>query len=345
MQYARLGDSGLIVSRLALGTLAFGEGQGALASLYKVDQAGAQRLVDQALEAGVNYFNTADVYCEGRSEEMLGRALGARRKQAVIATKGGHRTSAGLLDQGLSRRHLLAAVEASLKRLGTDWIDVYLVHRLDPYTPMEETLAALEQLIVAGKIRYVGFSNWPAWVAAKAVGIQRANGWEPFRAAEMYYSLVGRDIEHEVVPLTLDAGIGLQAWGPLAGGFLTGRYSREDPTGASGRLNAFDMMPFDRERAYPIVDTLRTIASTHDASATQVALAWLLSRPAVTSVLVGASRDDQLADNLKAAELALTSADLAELDRLSAPDPIYPGGWLNEPFFFDQLIRDVLGRR
>jgi aryl-alcohol dehydrogenase-like predicted oxidoreductase len=343
MQYTRLGDTGLIVSRLALGALTFGEGQGALASLYKVDQAGAQRLVDYALGAGVNYFNTADSYCEGRSEEMLGRALGRRRQQVVIATKVGHRTGAALVEQGLSRRQILAAAEASLKRLGTDWIDVYVVHRVDPYTPVEETLAALEQLIVTGKVRYVGFSNWPAWLAAKAVGIQRANGWQPFRAAEMYYSLVGRDVEHEMAPLALDAGIGLQVWGPLAGGFLSGRYSKEDPTGGGGRLNGFDLIPFDRERGGRIIDTLRAIAITHDATPAQVALAWLLSRPAVTSVLIGASRDDQLADNLKASELILTSADLAELDRVSARDPVYPGWYIEK--LFDQPTRDVLGRR
>jgi aryl-alcohol dehydrogenase-like predicted oxidoreductase len=344
VQYARLGDTGLIVSRLALGTLTFGEGQGALASLYKVDQAGAQRLVGQALDAGVNYFNTADVYCEGRSEEMLGRALGARRKQSVIATKVGHRTGAALLEQGLSRRHILAAVESSLKRLGTDWIDVYLLHRLDPYTPVEETLAALEQLIVAGKIRYIGFSNWPAWLAAKAVGIQRANGWEPFRAAEMYYSLLGRDIEHEVAPLVLDAGIGLQIWGPLAGGFLSGRYSKQDPTGGGGRLAGYQMIPFDRKLGDRIIDALRAIASTHGATPSQVALAWLLSRPAVTSVLVGASRGEQLADSLKAVELILTPSELAALEALSAPGPVYPGGWYTEQFS-DQATRDVLGHR
>lgn len=343
MQYARLGETGLIVSRLALGALTFGEGQGVLASLYRVDQAGAQRLVDQALSAGVNYFNTADCYCEGRSEEMLGRALGARRKQAVIATKVGQRTGTALVEQGLSRRQILAAAEASLRRLGTDWIDVYLVHRVDPYTPMDETLAALEQLLVAGKIRYIGFSNWPAWLAAKAVGIQRTNGWQPFRAAEMYYSLVGRDLEHEIAPLVIDAGIGLQVWGPLAGGFLSGRYSKQDPTGGGGRLNGFDLIPFDRERGYRIIDSLRAIAITHGASPAQVALAWLLTRPAVSSVLIGASRDDQLADNLKAAELILTSADLAELDRLSAQDLIYPGWYIEN--IFDQPARDVLGRR
>jgi aryl-alcohol dehydrogenase-like predicted oxidoreductase len=348
MQYARLGDTGLLVSRLAFGAMTFGEaaaGSG-FAAIYKVDQAGADRLVGRALDAGVNFFNTADAYADGRSEEMLGRALGDRRRDAVVATKVGNRTGAALTRQGLSRAHVIGACEDSLRRLGTDYLDVYLVHRLDPHTPVEETLGALDDLVRAGKVRYVGFSNWPAWLAAKSVGLQRARGWAPFRAAEMYYSLVGRDLEHEVVPFCEDAGVGVMVWSPLAGGFLSGKYTRQDPTGGGGRLTGFDFLPFDRERGYDLVERLRAVAAAHEtpagpATPAQVALAWLLTRPAVASVLVGASRPEQLDDNLRAADLALTADDLRALDEATTPAPVYPG-WFNAKVF-DAAAREALG--
>jgi aryl-alcohol dehydrogenase-like predicted oxidoreductase len=343
MRYARLGDTGLIVSKLALGAMTFGEGKGGFAaSVYKVDQAGADRLVSQALDAGINYFNTADAYAGGQSEQMLGRALGSRRAEAIIATKVANRMGPALIDQGLSRRQILACADASLKRLGTDWIDVYLVHRLDPYTPLEETLQALQSLVSAGKVRYVGFSNWPAWLAAKAIGIQRAHGWEPFRAAEMYYSLVGRDLEHEVVPFALDAGVGVQVWSPLAGGFLSGKYSRENPTGGGGRLSGFDFIPFDRDRGYALVERLRDMAKALNATPAQLAIAWLLDRPAVSSVLIGASTAAQLTDNLAAAQISLSESDRAELDALTAPAALYPG-WFTERLF-DAKVREALQR-
>ena len=200
MQYTRLGNTGLVVSRLAFGAMTFGSGEGPMAAVHKVGQELADQLVGRSLDAGVNFFNTADVYANGQSEEMLARALGARRKDVVISTKVGFRTGPALIHQGLSRQHILASAETSLKRLGTDYLDIYLVHRLDPHTPVEETIEALDTLVRQGKTRYVGFSNWPAWLAAKSVGLQREHSWAPFRAAEMYYSLVGRDVEHEFVP-------------------------------------------------------------------------------------------------------------------------------------------------
>jgi aryl-alcohol dehydrogenase-like predicted oxidoreductase len=342
MKYTRLGDTGLVVSRMAFGAMTFGSADGgAFASVYKVDQAGADALVGRALEAGVNFFNTADAYAGGESESMLGKALGARRRDVVIATKVGNRTGEALVHQGLSRHHILAEAEQSLRRLGTDYIDVYLVHRLDPYTPMEETLEALDSLVASGKVRYVGFSNWPAWMAAKAVGLQREHGWARFRAAEMYYSLVGRDLEHEVVPFALDAGVGIMVWSPLAGGFLSGKYTRQNPGGGGGRLSGFDFIPFDRERGYDLVERLREIAAGHGASPAQVALAWLLSRAHVASVLVGASKTQQLDDNLRAAELALSGDELAVLDEMTAPPPVYPH-WFNERVV-DTAVRDALG--
>ena len=326
MQYARLGDTGLVVSRLALGSMTFGSSAvPAFASVYKVDQAGADALVAKAIDAGINFFNSADVYAEGDSERILGKAIGARRHEVVIATKVGNRMGPSLIETGLSRRHVLAAAEGSLKRLGTDYIDVYLAHKTDPLTPVDETIEALEDLVRQGKVRYVGFSNWPAWMAAKAVGTQRARGWTQFRAAEMYYSLVGRDLEHEIVPLCSDAGIGVMVWSPLAGGFLSGKYTRTKPKGESGdRLGGLDFIPYDRERGFQLIELLQSMAPARAASPAQIALAWLLTRPAVSSILVGASKPSQLEDNLKATGITLDSDDLARLDAATLPSPPYP---------------------
>ncbi len=340
MLYARLGNTGLLVSKLALGAMTFGSVEGPMASVAKVGQKGADEIVGKALDAGVNFFNTADAYTGGQSEQMLAMALGARRKDVVIATKVGFRTGDALIQTGLSRQHILSSAEESLRRLKTDYLDVYLVHRVDKYTPVEETLGALNDLVRAGKVRYAGFSNWPAWLAAKALGVQRMNGWAPFQAAEMYYSLVGRDLEHEIVPLALDAGIGIMVWSPLAGGFLSGKYSRENPQGDGGRLTGFDILPYDRERGYVLIDVLKEIASNHQASPAQVAIAWLLSRPAVASVLVGANKLGQLEDNLSAANLTLSPDESSKLDGMTKPAAIYPN-WFNTNIF-DQQAKNAL---
>lgn len=332
MRYSRLGDTGLLVSKLAVGAMTFGQAEGAMASVAKLDQAGANNLISASLDAGINFFNTADAYTSGQSETMLAKALGPRRKDVVIATKVGFRTGKALLHTGLSRHHILDSAEESLRRLATDYIDIYLVHRVDPYTPVEETLEALNDLVRQGKVRYIGFSNWPAWKAALALGLQRQNGWAQFKAAEVYYSLVGRDVEHEIVPLSMEAGIGLLIWSPLAGGFLTGKYTRENPQGDGGRLTGFDILPFDRERGYTLIDAMRQIADAHKASPAQVAIAWLLTRPAVSSVLIGASKTSQLEDNLGAAKLTLAAEELRTLDELTRPAPIYPN-WFNERIF------------
>jgi len=343
MQYTQLGNTGLIVSRLAFGSMTFGSGEGSLGSVYKVDQAGANELVARALDEGMNFFNTADAYANGQSEIMLGQALGKRRQDVVIATKVGNRMSEALIDQGLSRQHILTSVRASLKRLNTDYIDLYLVHRIDPYTPIEETLEALDAVVRQGMVRYIGFSNWPTWLAAKAVGLQREYHWTQFRAAEMYYSLVGRDLEHEMVPFVEDAGIGLMIWSPLASGFLSGKYTRENPGGDGGRLTGFDIIPFDRERGYIVVEKLQEISRCHNASPAQVALAWLLSRPSVTSILVGASKLSQLQDNLGAASLELSADEIATLDALTEPVAPYPN-WFNASIY-DAQVRDALAKK
>jgi aryl-alcohol dehydrogenase-like predicted oxidoreductase len=320
---------------MAFGAMTFGTGEGALKSIFKVDQALADQLVGTAIDAGINFFNTADAYAGGESERMLGKALGARRKGVAITTKVGFRTGDALTQQGLSRHHILNALEGSLERLGTDYIDVYIAHRQDPITPMEETLEAMDRAVQAGKVRYIGFSNWPAWAAAKAVGLQSGRGQAQFRAAELYYSLVGRDVEHELAPLLQDAGIGMLVWSPLAGGFLTGRYTRSNPQGDGGRLSAFDIIPFDRERGYDVVDALAGMARAHGVSIAAVALAWLLTRSVVASVLVGASKLAQLQDNLRALEVKLTSEDLRTIDRLTEPPAIYPN-------WFNRKIRDEI---
>lgn len=341
MQYARLGDTGLIVSRLAFGAMTFGTSQGIFASVSKVNaQPLANDLVAKALDAGVNHFNTADVYTEGQSEQMLGKALGTRRKDVVISTKVGGRTGQALLHQGLSRQHILASAEDSLRRLGTDYIDIYLVHRVDLTTPIEETLEALDTLARTGKVRYIGFSNWNAWRAAKAVGLQNQNGWARFRAAEVYYSLVGRDLEHDVVPFVQDAGIGVMPWSPLAGGLLSGKYTRQNPIGDGGRLTGFDFLPHDREKVYDVVERVRSIASAHNASPAQVSLAWMLTKPFVSSILLGANKMAQLEDNLGAVNVQLSTEELADLEKLTAPASIYPN-WFTERVS-DPPVRDAL---
>ncbi|MBW7455547.1 aldo/keto reductase, partial [Paenibacillus sepulcri] len=273
MKYVQLGNSGLIVSRLAFGAMTFGTGN--IPSVYKVGQDHAQGLIDQALAAGINFFDTADGYADGQSEEMLGRLLGARRKETVIATKAGFRSGPGLVQAGLSRKHLFAACEASLARLNTDYIDLYIVHKTDPFTPLEETLEALNDLVRQGKIRYIGYSNWPAWLAAQAVQMQRERRWATFINGQMYYSLIGRDIEHDTVPFMKSAGVGLTVWSPLASGFLSGKYTRDNLKDPNNRLSSFDFIPLDKEWGFSILDTVGDIARAHDATPAQVSLAWL----------------------------------------------------------------------
>ena len=328
MQYNRLGDTGLVVSRLAFGAMTFGSGQGALGGIWQVGQKDADALVGRALEAGINFFDTADSYALGESEEILGRALGAKRKEVVISTKVGFRTGDPLIDTGGSYRHILSSLEGSLRRLGTDYVDVYILHRRDPLTPLEESARALEDAVRRGMVRYVGYSNFPAWEAAKLAGIQRANGWMPIRAAQMYYSLVGRDIEHDTVPFTRDAGVGIMVWSPLAGGFLSGRYTRESPDGGGGRLASFDFIPTDREQGWKTIDAMKEIARAHGGTPAQVAIAWLLAKPHVATVLLGASKMHQLEDNLGAATLRLSADEVARLDELTQPRLPYPNWFI-----------------
>jgi aryl-alcohol dehydrogenase-like predicted oxidoreductase len=327
MQYTRLGSTGLIVSRLSFGAMTFGSDP-SVSAIYKVDQENARAMIERSLEAGVNFFDTADMYAGGQSEMMLGEALGPGRHDVVVATKVGFRAGEPITHAGLSRRHILASCEQSLKRLNTDYIDLYIVHKEDPFTPLEETLEALNDLVRAGKVRYLGYSNWSAWKAATALQMQKANGWAQFSSGQMYYSMVGRDVEHEIVPFMRYAGLGMTVWSPLAGGFLSGKYTRENLKDSENRLAGFDFLPFDKEAGFSVVEKMREIATRHEASVARIAIAWLLAKSVVSSVIIGASKLHQLEDNLKAADLKLSGAEVAELDAITAPTPLYPN-WFN----------------
>jgi aryl-alcohol dehydrogenase-like predicted oxidoreductase len=329
MQFARLGNTGLIVSRLAFGVMTFGKGSGTMAAVAKTGQDEASALVHRALDAGINFFDTADAYAAGESEIMLGKALGSRRKDVIISTKVGFRSGDAVIHAGASYAYILAAAEASLHRLGTDYIDLLSIHKPDPFTPFEETARALDNLVQRGLVRYVGYSNLAAWQSAKFLGLQKLHNYSPFVAAQMYYSLIGRDVEHEVVPFCVDAGIGLVVWSPLASGFLTGRYTRQDPTGGKGRLAGFDFLPTDRKKGYDLIEKMKIVADRNHATVAQVALGWLLAKFYVSTILLGASKTAQLEDNLGAADLKLSAEEVAELDQATAPMPIYPN-WFHE---------------
>ncbi len=343
MQYTMLGKTGLVVSRLGFGALTFAQTNQTLGSVYKVGADLADQLVGRALDAGVNLFDTADVYADGESEVLLGAALKPHRDKVVLTTKVGNRGGADreLLRTGLSRRHILWSVDQSLKRLGTDWIDLYVAHREDPFTPLEETLEAFDAVVRSGKVRYIGFSNWSAWTAAVALEIQKAHGLAPFTHGQMYYSLLGRDVERDVLPMMRRYGLGMTVWSPLAFGFLSGAYSREDLSKPDNRFSNFDMLGFDKDKGFAVVEVLRRLAQARDVSVPQMAIAWLLAREGVTSVLLGATKLHQLEANLGAADLMLTEAEIAELDGATAIDPIYATSQWVVP---DRRVAKALGR-
>ncbi len=323
MKYNPLGNTGLYVSELTLGTMTFDEEDGSYSGLIgATGQELATKMVDLSLEAGINIFDTANVYSSGMSEIMLGKALGARRQDALIATKLYNAMTSGPNDLGTSRLAIMREVEASLTRLGTDYIDLYQVHMFDPTTPLEETLRALDDLVRQGKVRYIGLSNFSAWQIAKADGLAKLMGTEKFCSVQAYYSLVGRELEREIIPAAMDLGLGTLIWSPLAGGFLSGKFTREGEV--SGRRANFPFPPVDTDQGYDVVDKLVEIAESKNASVAQVSLAWLLHKPGVTSVIVGARKEEQLIDNLGAAEIALSDEEVAQLDALSALKPEYP---------------------
>jgi aryl-alcohol dehydrogenase-like predicted oxidoreductase len=325
MRYRQLGTSGLRVSVLTMGTMTFG-GKGGFASVGSTGVKDARRQVDLCLDAGVNLIDTANVYSDGLSEEILGEVLEGRRDQVLVATKARMPMGDGPNDAGLSRHHLVSQCEASLRRLRTDRIDLYQVHEWDGQTPLSETLQALDDLVRAGKVRYVGCSNYAGWQLMKALGAADREGLGRFRSQQIHYTLQAREAEYELVPIAIDQGLGVLVWSPLAGGLLSGKYRRGAPGPEGSRLlSGWDEPPVrDQDQLYDIVDVLVEVASGRDASPAQVALAWLLERPAVTSVIVGARTTEQLTDNLGAAELSLTADELDRLERVSRPPLLYP---------------------
>jgi aryl-alcohol dehydrogenase-like predicted oxidoreductase len=327
MQYTRLGNSGLIVSRLAFGAMTFGSDPSQPA-IYKVDRENGKAMIARALDAGINFFDTADLYAGGQSEVILGELLGKRRLDVVIASKVGFRGGEAITQAGLSRRHILASCEASLNRLNTNYLDLYIVHKEDPYVPLDEILETLNDLVRAGKVRYIGYSNWSAWRAATALQMQKERGWAQFTSGQMYYSLLGRDVEHEIVPFMRAAGLSLTVWSPLAGGFLSGKYTRENLTQSDHRIAGFDFLPFDKELGFQVVERIRPIAGKHNASVAQVALAWLLAKPVVGSIILGASKLSQLEDNLGAVDVTLSESEIATLEQMTAAPMLYPH-WFN----------------
>jgi aryl-alcohol dehydrogenase-like predicted oxidoreductase len=326
MDYRQLGRSGLKVSALTLGTMTFG-GRGKFADVGTTDLDGARRQVDIALDAGVNLVDTANVYSDGLSEEIGGEVMAdGRRERALIATKARFPMGDGPNDAGLSRHHLIAACEDSLRRLRTDHIDLYQVHQWDGLTPVEETLEALQALVSSGKVRYVGCSNFSAWHVMKSLGIAHRHGLPVYASQQIHYSLQSREAEYELVPLSLDQGLGILVWSPLAGGLLSGKYRRgqDGPEGAR-HLTEWDEPPvYDTDALYDVVDVLVEVGEARGVSAARVALAWLLGRPGVTSLVIGARTDEQLADNLAAADLELSGDEVARLEEVSRPPLLYP---------------------
>ena len=330
MEYKTLGNTGLLVSTLCLGCMTFHGGAGFWQKVGTVDQAGADELIKASIDAGINFFDTADVYSEGESEKTLGQSLknlNIARKDVVIASKVYGRVGPGRNDVGASRGHIMDAVDASLQRLGTDHIDLYQIHGNDTITPIEETLRALDTLVTSGKVRYIGVSNWQAWKIAKALAVSEFRNLARFDTLQAYYSIAGRDLEREIVPLLEAEKTGLLVWSPLAGGLLSGKFSRENQKPEGSRRSEFDFPLVDKERTWRVLDAIKPIAEAHGCSAARVSLAWLLAQPVVTSVIIGAKRPDQLEDNLAAVDLKLSEQELKQLDEVSALPPEYPG-WM-----------------
>ena len=338
MQYKTLGNTGLLVSQICLGTMTFAgddpralsENGGIWKAIGNVDQAGADALLKASIDAGVNFIDTADVYSEGKSEIAVGQSLknlNIARTDVVIATKVYGRTGPGRNDVGASRGHIMDAIDASLRRLQTDYVDLYQIHGNDAITPIEETLRALDTLVQQGKVRYIGVSNWHAWKIAKALGISEFKNLARFDTLQAYYSLAGRDLERDIVPLLEAEKTGLLVWSPLAGGILSGKFTRENQKPEDSRRSNFDFPIVNKDRVWNIIDVLAPIAKAHNASPATIALAYVLAKPFVTSVIIGAKRMDQLSDNLAAVDIKLSPEELKQLDEVSALPPEYPG-WM-----------------
>jgi aryl-alcohol dehydrogenase-like predicted oxidoreductase len=329
MRYKLLGKTGLYVSQICLGTMTFG-GKGFWEVVGTQSTKEAEQLVNTSLDAGVNFIDTADAYSEGQSEEILGHVLGSisrPRDQLVIATKVRIRTGPGPNQVGLSRSHIFSSIDASLTRLGLDFIDLYQVHGVDVDTPIEETMCALNDIVRSGKVRYIGFCNLPAWYAMKAIGFARQHNFANFVSAQMYYSIAGRDIEREIVPLAEDQKLAIMPWSPLAGGLLSGKFDLENPGPQDARRAKFDFPPVNRERAKVVLRALRSVSDELGISVARTALAWLLTRPFITSVIIGAKTQEQLIDNLESINVNLSEQHIRQIEEASQLPSEYPG-WM-----------------
>jgi len=332
MRYRLLGRTGLYVSELCLGAMTFGSAGGIWGMVGGLPQKEVDKIVQTSLAHGINFIDTADVYSEGASERLLGQSLktlGVARKDVVLATKVSGTMGPGPNDVGASRAHIMDSVRASLDRLQTDHIDLYQIHSTDPATPIEETMRALDDLVRQGLVRYVGVSNWQAWRIMKALGVCERHGWVRPDSLQAYYTIAGRDLERDIVPLLQSEGVGLMVWSPLAGGLLSGKFGPGSNGPEGARRVVFDFPPVDRDRAWACVDAMRTVAEAHGASVAQVALAWILAKPFVSSIIIGAKTEAQLLDNIGATALTLSAKEIADLDEVSALPAEYPG-WMLE---------------
>jgi aryl-alcohol dehydrogenase-like predicted oxidoreductase len=331
MKYNQLGRTGLFVSEICLGTMTFGGSEdGIWKTIGALQQSEVDGIVGRALEAGVNFFDTADVYSFGESEKLLGQAfknLGTARKDVVIATKVFGEMGPGPNDRGASRGHIMDSVRTSLERLQTDHIDLYQIHGNDTVTPVDETLRALDDLVSQGLVRYIGVSNWSAWKIAKALGLSEAKGYARFETLQAYYSIAGRDLERELVPMLTSEQLGLMVWSPLAGGLLSGKFGPGSNNPEGSRRTTFDFPPVDKDRAWKVVEVMRQVGEAHGVSVARVALAWILHKPSVMSIIIGAKTLEQLDDNLAAVDLTLTPEEMARLDEVSEIPSEYPG-WM-----------------
>lgn len=332
MKYNFLGNTGLLVSELCFGTMTFGGSEGMWGAIGKIQQDEANDLIKTVVDSGINFIDTANVYSFGLSESLLGQSiktLGLNRDELVIATKVRGKMSEGKNDIGLSRFHIFNSVDLSLKRLQLDHIDVLYVHGVDKRTPVEEIMRSLNDIVMTGKVRYVAVCNWPAWMVMQANGIAEKNGWHKFVGMQYYYSLAGRDIEREVLPLAIDQSIGVMPWSPLAGGFLSGKYTRDTEKAGDSRRDVFDFPPVNKDKAYDIIDVIAEIGKAHNTSAAQIALAWVRHQQGITSTIIGAKNAAQLLDNIKSTEVELSTDELKRINEVSALPKEYPG-WMVE---------------
>ncbi|GAA4085536.1 aldo/keto reductase [Mucilaginibacter panaciglaebae] len=342
MKYNFLGNTGVLVSEICFGTMTFGGSEeGIWGNIGRVQQDEVNQMMKTVVDAGINFVDTANVYSYGKSEQLLGQSiidLGLNRNNLVIATKVRGRMSPDVNDVGLSRFNIFQSVDASLTRLQLDHIDLLYVHGADLFTPIEETVRALNDIVSTGKVRYIAICNWPAWMVMKALGIAEKHSWNKFVGLQYYYSVAGRDIEREIVPLAQDQNLAIMPWSPLAGGFLSGKYTRNNQSVNDARREKFDFPPVNKEKAYDIIDVLSDISKAHSVSVAQVSLAWVRQQKGITSTIIGAKNIDQLNDNLKSTTIQLSVDELKRIDEISALPKEYPG-WMVERQMSDRLVK------